>query len=84
MWGTLNACCARILAIMMKSSIFERISDRSPGARENWEQLLSREKWNRDQLLSREKWSRENSEQGKVRSSGELAIAHLENWENWE
>ena len=73
MWGTLNACCARILAIMMKSSIFERISDRSPGARENWEQLLSREKW-----------SRENSEQGKVRSSGELAIAHLENWENWE
>jgi hypothetical protein len=47
---------------MMKSSIFEKISDRSSGARENWEQLLSREKWNRDQLLSREKWSRENWE----------------------
>ena len=62
MWGTSNPCGVRILAIMMKSSIFEKISDRSSGARENWEQLLSREKWNRDQLLSREKWSRENWE----------------------
>jgi len=23
-------------------------------------------------------------EQGKIRSRGKLAIAHLENWENWE